>query len=346
MTDFEEKYKKDPEKYNKKIFGKQKVKLHKIKHWIFDFGGVMVETPNIVKNMLEILNTDLGTNMSKDDPFISKQRRKMSSGRITSREFLESLLDKYYYPYQKKDGSLPPEKVNIDYYLELWFELYSRVTQLRPEMEEIIIRLHNAGYTVSLLSNTYDIHVKSNKLKGFFDLFDHVFLSNELGMRKPEIEKYKYVLEQLDAKPEECIFVDDKLINLVPARELGMIVIQFKNFELFRQYLTVLGIEKIDSNLRKQILKKYEEYIITKKEFKKIKKQYKKTKKLYKKLKKKKKKKRRYIFQYRKVKKYLKQLKKEYEIHKLEYSRQKRLKKEVLERKLQLKSENSQKYKK
>ncbi|MHA1689699.1 MAG: HAD-IA family hydrolase [Promethearchaeota archaeon] len=67
------------------------------------------------------------------------------------------------------------------------------------------------------------MHAKSNELKGFFELFDHVFLSYELSMRKPEIEKYKYVLKKLNAKPEECIFIDDKLVNLVPARKLGII---------------------------------------------------------------------------------------------------------------------------
>ena len=100
--EFEEKYKKDPEHYNKKIFGKQKVKLYKLKYWIFDFGGVMVETPNIVKNLVGIINADLGTSISKIDSYLAKHRRRLSSGRISAREFLELLFDHYYYLLKKK----------------------------------------------------------------------------------------------------------------------------------------------------------------------------------------------------------------------------------------------------
>ncbi|MHA1149435.1 MAG: HAD family hydrolase [Promethearchaeota archaeon] len=324
---FEEKYQKDPEKYNKKIFGTQKVKLYLIKHWIFDFGGVLAEAPNIVSKMIKILNNDLGTNMNKADPFISFNRRKLSSGRITSREFLKLIISHYY---KKVDD------VDIDHYLDLWFEKYSRLTQLSPKMEEIIHRLKHTGYYVSLLSNTYDIHAKSNQLKGFFDLFDFVFLSNELKMRKPELEQYKYVLEKLKAKPKECIFIDDKLMNLVPARKLGMYVIQFKSFDLFKQYLNALGITKIDKNLKRKIREKYEQYELSKKEAKKAKKKYKKLKKEYKTLKKKKKKKRRYYFKYKKVKKQLKFLENQYKLKSKQYKEDKKTKEKILERKLKL----------
>lgn len=324
---FEEKYQKDPEKYNKKIFGSQKVKLYKIKHWIFDFAGVLAEAPNIVSKLIKIMNADLGTTMSKTDPFIARNRRMLSSGRITSREFLEILIREYYSD---------PKEVEIDHYLDVWFEMYSRLTQMSPKMEEIIQRLHKAGYIVSLLSNTYDIHAKSNELKGFFDLFDHVFLSNEMNMRKPEFEQYKYVLEKLEAKPEECVFIDDKLMNLVPARKLGIYVIQFKNFKLFKHYLNALGIKRIDKNLREEIREKYAQYEISKEKYKKTKKRYKKLKKQYKKLKKKKSKKKSYNFKYKKVKKQLKFLERQVSLLSKQYKKHKKTKEDDLERKLKL----------
>jgi len=322
---FEEKYKKDPEHYNKKIFGKQKVKLYKLKHWIFDFGGVMVETPNIVKNLVGIINADLGTSISKEDTFLGIHRRRLSSGRISDREFLEILLNHYYYPHQKKDTALPPKKVN--------FELYSKVTQISPEMEGIIERLHKAGYTVSLLSNTYDIHVKSNKLKGFFDLFDNLFLSSQLHLRKPDIEKYKYVLEVLDAKGKECIFIDDKLMNLVPAKKLGIFVIRFKSFEKFNKYLGYMGIEDLEDDLLIKIQTKYKEYKTSEKELKGIKKSYEKAKKKYKKLKKDKWKD---FSQYRKAKKKLREIEITYNNKKYEYKELKHIKKEILETKFKM----------
>lgn len=338
---FEEKYREDPKHYEKKVYKSQKVKLYKIKHWIFDFAGVLVGSPNILTTLIQVINSDLGTNIAKSDPFVYKNRRKMSSGRITSREFLQMIFEHYDVNSKKEGGALPPKKANVEYYLELWFELYSKATHLSPEMEEVIERFHEAGYIVSLLSNTYDIHAKSNELKGFFDLFDHVFLSNEMKGRKPEIEQYKYVLKKLDAKPKECIFIDDKLMNLVPARKLGITVIQFKSFSQFKEYLDELGIRHIEKDLKDKIEQKYQNYVSTKKDYKRIKKEYKKAKKMYKKFKKKRKKRKIGYFKYRKAKKKYKFLKEEVKNVKQNYKRFKKLKKKQLEPKLKLEIPNN-----
>jgi epoxide hydrolase-like predicted phosphatase len=261
----------------------QKVRLYKIKHFIFDFGGVLIEKSFVLKNLLNIIEQDLHIKLpDKDiDPYLRKLRRRLSSGRISARDFLIHIIEKYYYPNQKRNGTLPPKKVNIEYYLELWFNLYTKVTNFSYEMAEIVERLHKAGYIVSLMSNTYDIHAKSNELRGFYDIFDNVFLSNEIGYIKPDMEKYKYVLKKLDTKPKSCVFIDDKLTNLIPAHQLGIIVIRFNSLERFKGSLKEIGIEKIKPDLRKEIKKKYKKYKTKKKEYKKAKKQYKKAKKEY-----------------------------------------------------------------
>lgn len=266
-----------------KIYGeKQKVRLYKIKHFIFDFGGVLIEKTFVLKNLLDMVEADLNITIPRlENSYIRKVKRGLSSGRLTTQEFLQKLFKKYYYPFQKTDGALPPKKVNVEYYVELWFDLYSQVTNLSLDMAEIIERLHQADYTVSLMSNTHDVHAKSNYLKGFYDIFDNVFLSNEIGFIKPDMDKYKYVLKKLDTKPKKCVFIDDKVQNLVPARDLGIIVIRFESFEKFKNQLYELGVGNISKDLRNQIKKKYKRYKKTKKEYKKAKKEYKKAKKEY-----------------------------------------------------------------
>lgn len=325
---FEKKYHKDKEKYDKVLFKSQKVKIYELKHWVFDFGGVMIGTPNVVKRLLVIINKDLGTSIYKEEPFVMKTRRHLSSGVISSKEFLEKIFEKYY----AKDKT-----PNVNHYLDLWFNLYTELTPISPEMEEIVERLHKTGYHVSLLSNTYDIHARSNELRGFFDLFDDVFLSNELHMRKPEIEKYKYVIKKLDTKPKRCIFIDDKLMNLVPARKLGMTVIQFESFEKFKNYLTALGIEDIDNDLREKIIQKYKIYKTSKEEYKSAKKHVKKHKKELKKIKKKKGK---MSFKYRKLKKKLRYAETNYKKRKSDYQEQKKTKKTILEPKFKLEEQS------
>lgn len=266
-----------------KIYGEnQKVRLYKIKHFIFDFGGVMIEKTFVLKNLLDMIETDLNISIPRDEnSYIRKIKRSLSSGRISSYEYLEKIFDKYFYPFQKKNGALPPKKINVEYYVELWFDLYSQVTNISSEMAEIMERLHQADYTVSLMSNTHDIHAKSNLLRGFYDTFDNIFLSNEIGFIKPDMDKYKYVLKKLDSKPKKCIFIDDKIQNLVPARELGIIVIRFESFERFKEQLNELGVGDISKDLRHEIKKKYKQYKKTKKDYKKAKKDYKKARKDY-----------------------------------------------------------------
>ena len=305
-----------------KIFGKQKVKWYEIKHFIFDFGGVMINKTFILKNLLCIIESDLHIEIIKkeEDPFVKKLRRQATSGVISSREFLEKLLDRYKNNAQMNSGALPQKKVNISYYLELWFNLYSQLTKLSSEMELIIERLHKAGYIVSLMSNTFDIHAKSNQLKGFFDIFDNVFLSNEIGLIKPDLDKYKHVLQQLGAEPKQCIFIDDKLRNLIPARELGITVIKFESIEKFKKQLKQLGIANINKDFRQLTKKKYKQYKMKKNEYKQAKKEYKKAKKEY--LKKKKK-------SIKRKEKYLAK-RAQYKKKKSEYIKEKQKKKELI----------------
>ncbi len=302
------------------IFKKQKVKLYEIKHFLFDFGGVLIEKTFVLNNLFAFIEHDLNIKIpSKEiDPYLKKLRRRLSSGRISARTFLESIFETYYIPFQKKNEALPPKKVNVEYYLELWFNLYTQVTHISSDMAEIVERLHLAGYTVSLLSNTYDIHAKSNELRGFYDNFDNVFLSNEIGLIKPDMDKYIYVLKKLGSKPKRCIFIDDKISNLIPARELGIIVIKFESFEKFKQQLNDIGIKD-----RTEIKKKYESYKKKKKEYNKIKREYKKAKKKYlkKRYRKKKSLKRRLEFQKKRA---------EYQKKKIEYLNERDKKKEEL----------------
>jgi epoxide hydrolase-like predicted phosphatase len=257
--------------------------LYKIKHFIFDFGGVLIEKSFVLKNLFSILEHDLNFTLPDKelDSYIKKCKRMLTSGRISTREFLEKILDKYYYPFQNKEGSLPAKIVNLEYYLDLWFNLYTQVTDISSDMTEIVERLHQAGFTVSLMSNTYAIHVKSNRLRGFYKIFDNVFLSNEIGLIKPDIAKYKYLLNKLNTKPKRCIFIDDKIKNLAPAREMGIIVIKFESFEKFKQDLSSLGIEKLNPNLRKELKEKYQRYKTKKNEYERAKKAYKKAKNKY-----------------------------------------------------------------
>ncbi|KAF2106440.1 HAD-like domain-containing protein [Lophiotrema nucula] len=62
-----------------------------------------------------------------------------------------------------------------------------------------------------------------------WDLFDGVFTSFGAGMRKPELEFYRKVLKETGALPENSIFVDDKIDNVIVARTFGLTGIVFES---------------------------------------------------------------------------------------------------------------------
>lgn len=79
-----------------------------------------------------------------------------------------------------------------------------------------------------LRSKGIEICLLSNALPNLFDTAgsltakNRIFVSYELGLLKPDVEIYKLVLEKLTAKPEEVIFVDDKLKNVEAAKSIGI----------------------------------------------------------------------------------------------------------------------------
>jgi epoxide hydrolase-like predicted phosphatase len=56
--------------------------------------------------------------------------------------------------------------------------------------------------------------------------FDQVFVSSDMGSRKPEPAIYLRALERIKVEPQNVIFFDDLAINVAAARALGMTAVQ------------------------------------------------------------------------------------------------------------------------
>ena len=56
--------------------------------------------------------------------------------------------------------------------------------------------------------------------------FDCILLSTDIGATKPGEKMYKTICEKLGVNPSECLFVDDKEINLIGAQKCGMHAVQ------------------------------------------------------------------------------------------------------------------------
>jgi len=82
-------------------------------------------------------------------------------------------------------------------------------------------------YRLFLLSNTDSIHIntfeKNNSFfKDFYDCFEKVYFSFDMGLRKPDPKIYKTVLDAHNLVAENTLFVDDKTENTDSAAALGI----------------------------------------------------------------------------------------------------------------------------
>lgn len=67
--------------------------------------------------------------------------------------------------------------------------------------------------------------------------FRHVFVSSDIGMRKPEPEAFRHVAREMGVAPERILFFDDLLSNVEGARAVGMQAVQVRSAEDVRAAL-------------------------------------------------------------------------------------------------------------
>lgn len=79
------------------------------------------------------------------------------------------------------------------------------------------------GVATGVLSNTNRLHWEhQSDGEVIRDLFDHRFLSYELGLVKPDEAMFRAVIGELGCEPEAVLFVDDNLLNVEGARSIGI----------------------------------------------------------------------------------------------------------------------------
>lgn len=103
-------------------------------------------------------------------------------------------------------------------------------------------------YRLFLLSNTDAIHIETfQQATGasfygdFYQCFEKVYFSFEMGMRKPDAEIYNFILAQHGLVAKHTLFVDDKKENTDAASALG---INIWNLQVGKEDVTDLFVKK------------------------------------------------------------------------------------------------------
>jgi putative hydrolase of the HAD superfamily len=173
---------------------------------IFDFGDIFI---NLNKETPIVEFTKLGLKKWTED--LNELNLLFERGKISELQFLEG--------FQKHIPNASIEEIRTAWNTVLLdFPLY------RLEFLQML----SQKYRLFLLSNTDAIHIDNFQHKAgitfyreFYECFERVYFSFELGMRKPDTEIFKYLIKKHELTPKRTLFVDDKKENTDAALVLG-----------------------------------------------------------------------------------------------------------------------------
>jgi putative hydrolase of the HAD superfamily len=180
---------------------------------IFDFGDIFV---NLEKETSINEFKKLGLDGPNED--LIAMNDLFERGKITELQFIEG-FQKYI-----------PEADILDI-RKAWNSVIGEFPLYRLEFLQML----STKYRLFLLTNTDAIHISRFEhmagisfFSDFYQCFEKVYYSFEMGMRKPEPEIFNYILKKHDLSPKRTLFVDDKKENTDAAAALGIQVWNLK----------------------------------------------------------------------------------------------------------------------
>uniref|UniRef100_A0A8H9Z0D0 Glucose-1-phosphatase n=1 Tax=Pseudomonas tritici TaxID=2745518 RepID=A0A8H9Z0D0_9PSED len=127
--------------------------------------------------------------------------------------------------------------------LPLSYEQFSHGWQavfvaIRPDVIDIMHKLREQGHRVVVLSNTNRLHTTfwPEEYPEIRAAADKIYLSQEMGMRKPEARIYQAVLQTEGFSAADAVFFDDNADNIEGANQLGITSILVTGKETIPNY--------------------------------------------------------------------------------------------------------------
>lgn len=174
---------------------------------IFDFGDIFI---NLDKDAQVEAFKKLGIPGPNEE--LVELSNLLERGKITELKFLESVQK--FIP----NASLLEIR-------DAWNAIIGDFPLYRLEFLQML----SHKYRLFLLTNTDEIHISKFEHKAgmsfytdFYNCFEKVFYSYEMGKRKPEPEAFMSIMNKYELSPKRTLFIDDKKINTDAAAQLGL----------------------------------------------------------------------------------------------------------------------------
>ena len=165
--------------------------------------------------------------------------------------------DDYADRHEKVAHAIETNRMSLDEYLtrtvfyrprefsrEEFRENIFAQSQPHPDSIEIARRLAaSQKYFMATINNEIlELNVYRIQTFGLRRIFPVFFSSCFLGIRKPDEAIYRLVLQVTQRRAEECLFIDDREVNLECPRELGLQTILFENASQLQNAIYQYGI--------------------------------------------------------------------------------------------------------
>jgi glucose-1-phosphatase len=181
---------------------------------VFDLGGVILnidyELP--VKAFKKLGIDDFSSHFSQKTQ--TKLLDQYETGELSSEEFLDAIRE------HVKPGTSDLDIINA----------WNSILLDLPEERLFTIEKASENHRIFLLSNTNDIHIQEfnnylleeHNLPSLEPFFEQLYLSYEIGLRKPDPRIFEYILQDAGLEPDKTLFIDDSIQHIQAANELGI----------------------------------------------------------------------------------------------------------------------------
>lgn len=185
--------------------------MKNIKNIILDLGGVLI---NLDYNKINYSMSRLGLKNAFSKVEQIELFDKLEEGEVSEESFLSEFK------------RLANEKITDEEIINAWNTILLDFPIQRIEL----LKLLGKKYRLFLFSNTNSLHIKevynilrrAHGIESLEPYFEKIFLSNELGIRKPKPEGFKHILKTQGLKTCETLFIDDSPQHVDGAKKVGI----------------------------------------------------------------------------------------------------------------------------
>lgn len=150
------------------------------------------------------------------------QREDAQSGKITLPPYPQAKPD-FLLIYSDLLERLDVREVNDELAYKLYTEYARLPTYLYEDVLPTLQALSRCGFRLGILSNhTISVRDAIEPLVGQFIFSEHIVISEEVGLHKPDPGVYAQIARQLLTPPEQCIYIGDNLnVDAIGAVQAG-----------------------------------------------------------------------------------------------------------------------------